>query len=185
MRHADAFTRFAALCARTSVESVALEVETDALQKRCVPAATLLDLDHVMIQLSAVNETIAGAFLDGCVASATDPVAHALNASILRDEVHHARLGWYYLAWRAPQWTLEERQKVADRTGLLVMDIARRHREERAPPHAVEIEARALGIIDFEERRKIVCDVMEEEVLPALDRYGLGASLAYKAAMAG
>jgi hypothetical protein len=185
MRHADAFTRFAALCAGTSVESVVVDVETEGLHKRCVPAATLLELDHVMIQLSAVNETIAGAFLDGCLESATDPVAHALHASILRDEVHHARLGWYYLAWRAPRWTLEERRRVADQTGLLVMDIARRHKDEREPPHAVEVEARALGVIDFEERRKIVCSVMEEEVLPALDSFGLGASLAYKAGIGG
>jgi hypothetical protein len=110
-------------------------------------------------------------------------VARNLFATVLRDEVHHARLGWYYLAWRAPQWSFEERQHAADRTGIAVMDIARRHRAQRPAPTRVEIEARSLGIIDFRERSRIVREVMETEILPALDSHGLGASLAYASGM--
>ncbi len=183
MRHADAFTRFAARCLDRPVEDVTLEVDGDALRKRFSPPSSHADLDAFMIKLSAVDESLAAALLDGCVASAKDPVARGLFATVLRDEVHHARLGWYYLAWRAPRWSFEERQQAADRTGLLVMDIARRHRAKRPAPTRVEVEARSLGIIDFRERSRIVREVMEREILPALDSHGLGASLAYEAGM--
>ncbi len=183
MRHADAFARFAARCLDRPVEDMTLEVDVESLRRRFSAPATHAELDAFMIQLSAVSESLAAALLDGCVASAKDPVARGLFASVLRDEVNHARLGWYYLAWRAPQWSFEERQQAADRTGLVVMDIARRHRDRRPAPTAVEVEARQLGVIDLRERSRVVREVMETEILPALDSHGLGASLAYQAGM--
>ena len=46
-------------------------------------------------------------------------MARALYTALAADEVHHARLGWYYFAWRAPTWTRPEKQRLADRTDAI------------------------------------------------------------------
>ena len=43
----------------------------------------------------------------------SDPVAGALYRSVVADEIHHARLGWYYLAWRSAAWTARDRARLA------------------------------------------------------------------------
>jgi hypothetical protein len=94
--------------------------------------------------------------------------------------VHHARLGWYYLAWRAPQWTLAEKQRVADRLGDHIVTIERRFWQGRDAAAGSKKGARALGVLESEGQRAAVKQVMEEEIVPALDALGLGASHAWK-----
>ena len=141
IRHAEYACRMAALCAGTDLTSLDLEVDDAILTARCAPIRNLEDLDIFMLELPAVSETLATALLDACREGATDPVARAFLANIVRDEVHHARLGWYYLAWRAPQWSDAERQRLANRAGEIVMEVDR-PRMERATRDARRVVAR-------------------------------------------
>jgi hypothetical protein len=139
------------------------------------------DVDALMAEMVAVGETLACALLSACAARATDPTLHALFSTIVTDEVHHARLGWYYLAWRAPSWSLAERQRLADRVGLSVLHTEERFSRGRDAPEGFRKAARALGVLDSPTQRRVTCDVMEREIVPALDALGLGASHAWAA----
>jgi hypothetical protein len=177
IRHADYCYRMALLCGdREPVSTVDNAGYTRISQ---LPLA-MEDLDLVLMEISAVGETLAAALLTACQRRATDPVAHALFTSIIGDEVHHARLGWYYFAWRAPQWTHAERQRLADRVGEMLITIEPRFWVGRDAPAGARKGARALGVLDSKTQRVVVRQIMEDEIVPALDALGLGASHAWK-----
>jgi hypothetical protein len=183
IRHADYAFRMAALCGGT--EDVPIEVRSEHALDRWGRRLDLETLDHMMVEIPAVGEALACALLGASYARASDPVARSLFRSILGDEVHHTRLGWYYLAWRAPQWSVAERQRIADRTGEVVMDIERRFWWGRDAPRGSRKAARALGVLESEGQREVIRQIMEEEIVPALDELGLGASHAWRARRAG
>jgi hypothetical protein len=62
--------------------------------------------------LCCVNETLATAYLEHCLAIATAPIAVAANRAHLREEVDHARLGWAHLA--SPALTPALRAQLAE-----------------------------------------------------------------------
>ena len=177
IRHADYAIQLATLC---SGGDVALSIPREQLEQRWTGRIDMEQLDALMIEVAAISETLAAALLSACGERATDPVAHALFSSIVSDEVHHARLGWYYLAWRAPQWSLAERQHAADRAGSVVMDVERKFWNGRDAPPASRKGARALGVLESLGQRAAVHDVMQDEIVPALDALGLGASHAWR-----
>ena len=177
IRHADLAFRFASLCAAREVTVDAPEEKKPA---RWSDRLTIEDLDSFAIEVIAIGETLACALLSACRDGATDPLARAIYANIVADEVHHARLGWYYLLWRAPQWSVADRQRVADDAGLMVMQIERRFGTGRDAPRGAQKAARALGVLDTARQRRVVRDVMEHEIVPGLDALGLGASHAWE-----
>ena len=177
IRHADFALRMAKLL---SDAEVTLQVDRDGLRRRWKSDVSIEELDLLMLEVAAIGETLACALLSGCLERATDPTAHALFASIVSDEVHHARLGWYYLAWRAPQWGRPERQRVADRAGELLVQTERRFWRGRDAPSASRKAARALGVLESDGQREAVRAVVEDEIVPALDALGLGASHAWR-----
>ena len=115
LRHTEYALRLASLCAG---QDVSIEMQQSAFDMPWGGAVGMEELDLMMLQLSTISETLAAALIDACRERATDPVARAMYGAITRDEVHHLRLGWYYFAWREPQWTQAERQRVADAAGL-------------------------------------------------------------------
>lgn len=176
LRHAELAIQMAALLGDGEREAVALEPDLRRLERedpcQWEPAA----LDALMAEVPAISETLSTALLAACRDRAIDPVARALFSSVLADEVHHARLGWYYLMWRAPQWTRPQRQDVADHIGVVVAGTEHRFwRGRDAVP-----EAAALGVLDSLTQRAAVAAVMEREIVPALDALGLGASHAWR-----
>jgi hypothetical protein len=177
IRHADLAFRFAALCA---ARDVSVDTPEEKAPTRWHERLTLEDLDSFAIEVIAIGETLACALLSACRDGATDPLAHAVYANIVADEVHHARLGWYYLLWRAPQWSQEDRQRVADDAGAMVMQIETRFGSGRDAPRGARKAATALGVLDTARQRKVVRDVMEREIVPGLDALGLGASHAWR-----
>jgi hypothetical protein len=177
IRHADYAMRMAKLVAG---HDVTIHVDSDGLRKRWTKEIGLEELDVLMMEVAAISETLACALLSACLERASDPTARALFASIVSDEVHHARLGWYYFAWRAPQWTRADRQRVADRAGELVVKVERQFWNGRDAPAASRKAARALGVLESAGQREAVRAVMEDEIVPALDALGLGASHAWK-----
>jgi hypothetical protein len=178
IRHADLTFRMARLIADDDVE---VKFDAAALAKRWNKPPTLEALDHDIVEISAIGETLSCALLGACHARATDPALKAIYASIVADEVHHARLGWYYLTWRAPQWTRAERQRVADRAGIMVLHTEKQFWHGRDAPKGARAAARALGVLESTGQRQVVRTVMEDEIVPALDALGLGASHAWRA----
>jgi hypothetical protein len=177
IRHADYALRAAAAFAG---KEVSVPFNRTFFEKYWSRAMEIGDVDLMVLEVSAISETIASALLAACKDGARDAMARSFYATILADEVHHARLGWYYLAWRAPQWTRAERQRVADRAGEYVVDIERRFWNGRDAPKKDLPAARALGVLDSARQQRAIHDVMTSEMVPALDALGLGASLAWK-----
>jgi hypothetical protein len=177
IRHADY-----AMQAARALAGADPKIEFDAalLRKQWEKPVGIEELDFSMIEVSAVGETLSCALLSACRERAKDPMLQALFAGIVSDEVHHARLGWYYFAWRAPQWSQAERQRVADRVGSLVVGIERRFWHGRDAPPAARKAARALGVLESTGQREAVRCVMEDEIIPALDALGLGSSHAWR-----
>jgi hypothetical protein len=177
IRHADYALRAAAAF---SGAPVSVPFNRTFFEKYWSRTMEIGDVDLMVLEVSAISETIASALLAACKDGARDPMARGVYGALLADEVHHARLGWYYLAWRAPQWTRAERQRVADRAGEYVVDIERRFWSGRDAPKKQLAAARALGVLDSVRQRRAIRDVMTGEMVPALDALGLGASLAWK-----
>jgi hypothetical protein len=178
IRHADYAFRMAALCG--GGDDVAIEVRSRRAETRWGTKLDLETLDLMMIEIPAVGEALACALIAASGERASDPVAHALYSSILGDEVHHTRIGWYYLAWRSPQWSRAERQRAADRAGEVVVEVERRFWWGRDAPAGCKKAARALGLLETEGQRRVIRDVMEREIVPGLDELGLGASHAWR-----
>jgi hypothetical protein len=181
-RHAELALRMAELCAGGPVE---IHLDRATLPRNAWAPMAPEDVDASMVEVSAIGETLAAAFMGACRAAAKDRVAHALFAELLADEVHHARVGWYYLAWRAPQWTRAERQRIADRAAGMVIQVERQFWHGRDAPAGSRRAARALGVIDSPTQRDVVRTIMEGEIVPALDALGLGASHAWRARLRG
>jgi hypothetical protein len=177
IRHAELALTLASLLVE---RDVSFEIDRAPLEQRWRTPVDQDRLDRLMLEVPAIGETLAGALLIACQRQATDPVARAVFTSIVADEVHHARLGWYYLAWRSPRWSRAERQRAADRAGEMVADVENRFWVGRDAPRGAKSAARALGVLDSPTQRRVVRAVMEDEIVPALDALGLGASHAWK-----
>jgi hypothetical protein len=177
IRHAETVLRLASLSAGVDPT---ISIDRRRVEARWSGGLSLERLDVLIMEVVAVGETLATALLMGCREHARDPVARAVFASIVADEVHHARLGWYYLGWRAPKWSRPERLRVADRAGRLVADAELAFWRGHDAPRGSKRGARALGVLDSESQRAAVRWVMEDEIVPGLDALGLGASHAWR-----
>ena len=95
-------------------------------------------------------------------------------------DAEEARFGGYDLAWRSPQWTRAERQRIADRMASNVVMIERRFwRGARRACLGGGRGARSRGA-RIRGQRAAVREVMESEIVPVLDSLGLGASHAWR-----
>jgi len=177
-RHAEYALRMAELCAGKPIQ---LDLDVDKLPRSAWQPMDREEVDACMIEVSSIGETLAAAFIGACRDLATDPVPKALFGALLADEVHHARIGWYYLTWRSPQWSLAERQRLADRMAQMIVNIEVNFWSGRDAPAGSRKAARALGVLDSKSQRKVVRAIMEDEIVPALDALGLGASHAWSA----
>jgi hypothetical protein len=177
MRHADYAMRMASIYAG---EPATVELDRDGLAKVLAKRLTLEKLDIMMLEVGVMSETLAVALLSECARCAKDPLPKAVFASLVADEVHHARLGWYYMAWRQPQWSQAERQRVADRAGEMLVNTERQFWRGRDAPAGHEAAARALGVMGSLAQREVIRRIVEEEIVPGLDALGLGASHAWR-----
>ena len=176
IRHADYCLRMASLCQGSEVT---VTVPSAALASDIRASLSIEELDFLMLKYAAVGETLAAALLTECRRRASDPVLRALFTSIVSDEVHHARLGWYYAKYRADQWSIEERQQLASRVAAFVIGIEREFSRGRDAPEHASDAARALGVLDTVAQREVIADVMNSEIVPALDALGLSGSKAW------
>jgi len=176
VRHADYCLRMASLCQGSEVT---VTVPAEALANDIPSALDLERLDFLMLKYTAVGETLAAALLTEGRRRASDPVLRALFTSIVSDEVHHARLGWYYAKYRAERWSAEERQRLARRVADFVVGIEQDFSRGHDASPAVSGAAKALGLLDSATQCEVVADVMNQEIVPALDALGLSGSRAW------
>jgi hypothetical protein len=172
-RHAEYCLRMASLA---KGEDAALKVDAAAFDLHLAPIDGQEELDLVLVNAVAISETLATALLTACQRRATERLSRGLLTAILSDEVHHARLGWYYLAHRAPTWTTAERQRLADGAAEVVMRVEEEFWAGRDAPRGASTAARALGVLDSKGQQAVIRDVMENEIVPGLDALGFGAS---------
>lgn len=175
-RHAEYALHMASLCAGDAAE-FSFDRSAARPSKK---AMQIEDLDTFVVETAAIGETLAAALIDACRRQAEDTVVKALFTSIAGDEVHHARVGWYYLSWRSPQWSQAERQRLADRAAALLVNAEPTFRTGRDAPSGSKKAAKALGVLDSKTQRRVVRRVMEDEIVPALDAFGFGASYAWQ-----
>ena len=157
VRHADLALRMAAALTDEEVHQPPVDTERHAY---LAAPLSLEELDYAMLEMPAIGETLACALLSASRDGAKDPVARAVFSSLLRDEVHHARLGWYYLAWRSDQWSAADRQRVADRAGNFVAEIEVMFARGRDAPRGSRQAACALGVLDTPTQRAAIRAVM-------------------------
>jgi hypothetical protein len=180
LRHAELAMQMAALLGAGDLADVPITPDLARLEREDPCGWEPAALDALMAEVPAISETLSVALLGACRDRAGDPVARAIFSSLLADEVHHARLGWYYLMWRSPQWTPAERRIVADRIGAVVAGTEHRFWRGRDSAADTAPAAAALGVLDSQSQRAAVGAAMEQEIVPALDALGLGASRAWQ-----
>ncbi|MES1178046.1 MAG: ferritin-like domain-containing protein [Myxococcales bacterium] len=178
VRHADYCLRMASLCQGSEVT---ITVPVEALAHDIPNALDIELLDFLMLKYTAVGETLAAALLTESRRRATDPVLRALYTSIVSDEVHHARLGWYYAKHRAERWSAEERRRLAGRVATFVVGIEQEFAKGHDASPAAAGAAKALGLLDSATQFEVVADVMNQEIVPALDALGLSGSASWAA----
>ncbi len=172
-RHAEYCVRMASTCSGTEAP---IRVPSEGLHARLSPLVDIEEVDFAMVHYVAISETLATALLTECKRRARDRLSRALFTALLSDEIHHARLGWYYVASRSPSWTLGERQALADRVAEHLVGIEEEFWMGRDAPAGSAASARALGLLDSKTQRAVIRDAMENEVVPALDAVGFSAS---------
>ena len=175
LRHADYAAQFSELC---TGKPVLLELDRKTLDHSPM---TLPELDRLMLELAAIGEAFACGLISACFELATDPVARAYFGNLIKDEVHHARLGFHYLEWRAPQWTLEEKQALSNHAGVLVRECETRFCRGRDASPEAKADADALGVLDSRAQIEAAVTITGEQIVPALDQMGFGASHAFRA----
>ncbi len=180
IRHSEIAVRAAEKLSGYPAERVPLPIDTRRPKKPGDVRGTLRELDREVATLPALLETLAVGLLSEARRRATDPMMKAVYGAVLADEIHHARLGWYYLAWRAPQWTREDRQTLADALAPRIASRAAMISDGRTPPRGTARALRALGVMDAATQQTIVKRIMETEVVPGFDALGLGMSHAWR-----
>jgi hypothetical protein len=173
-RHAQYCEEFAVRC---GFDPSSGPIATAAIEPE---PRSLIELDIAMLRAVALSETLAAALLMACRRLAREPVVRALLTTLIADEIHHARLGWYYAASRAQGWSSEQRQQVADALAEAVVCIESEFHWGRDAAEPFDLPTRALGVLRTDIQRSCIQDVVENEILPGLDALGLNASKAWQ-----
>jgi hypothetical protein len=95
---------------------------------RLEPADPELRRHLLVVAMCCINETIACAFVEACLAEAEGPLVRAIHREHLSDEIDHARVGWAHLA--SPRVDAGVRAAVSQWLPRL-LDANVRHWEER------------------------------------------------------
>ncbi len=95
IRHSEIYLELASAYARAAAARPA--VAPIAAPRHPGVADDVRRVLHV-VGMCSINETMACAFLELCLAGATSRAARAGLREVLSDEIRHARIGWAYLA---------------------------------------------------------------------------------------
>jgi hypothetical protein len=128
---------------------------------------------HV-VAMCCINETIACAFVEACLAEAQGPLVRAIHREHLADEIDHARIGWAHLA--SPRVDAPVRQAVSQWLPRL-LEANLRHWEERlallprdgVPGHALPPVAALVAAAR---------DAVDTLILPGFEHVGIDTAAA-------
>jgi hypothetical protein len=149
----------------------------------CTPEELAL---RTVIYGCCLSETINAARFVDALETTDDPYVRELLRQLLSDERMHAQFGYYYLdAWRP--W-LDAHEDVRRRLGtylqyafaVLERDLSG-VRAESDPASALDEDQRAVGLPDLARLPETFFSTIEGAIVPGLDRFGLGAAVAWKA----
>lgn len=130
-----------------------------------------------------LTETVNSARFVDALESTTDPFLRDVTRQLLSDETLHAQFGFHYLtAWQAWLDAHDEARRSISRYLHFAFAVLERDLSGRSmssvEPSAEEL---ALGLPSARRTREIFYVTVEGAVLPALDRFGLDATAAWKA----
>lgn len=134
-----------------------------------------------------IGETLSRPMLEAIAVVATDPLAEAVAAQILRDEHLHAAFGWETLGVLLPRLSASSRAHLSERMtdafaaverttacGISIETVAGTELEIRRG------DAPNLGTLTDEQYAMIFFGTMEAQVLPSLQALGLDAHAAWR-----
>jgi hypothetical protein len=120
---------------------------------------------HVVLH-ACLNEGVAAAYLGACLEGAESDLARIAVKSLLKDEIHHARLGWAFLA----SANVNDRALVAAALPELMHEIARLWLSTvDCPEHLPQ----GHGCLGFVALRRVFMDAVADLILPGFDHAGI------------
>jgi hypothetical protein len=130
---------------------------------------------HVALH-ACLNEGVAAAYLGACLDEATSSLARSAIQALLKDEIHHARLGWAFLA----SVSASDRALVSAALPELLGEVTRLWLDEaNFPAHLPQ----GHGCLSFSALQSCFADAIAELILPGFEHTGISTAAA-RAALA-
>ncbi len=136
----------------------------------CLPAPTTgatenRRLEFEVVTLCCIAETLNSVYLADTVRTAREPGLRTRTRAILKDEVNHAKLGWFFLARTGANlsWLSEDMPRILRAT----------LHEELLESQTAHVADTAHGLYAGEELLAMFRASVEEVVLPGLEDAGL------------
>lgn len=144
-------------------------------------ASALEGLLRNVLSISCLHETIAVSLVGAEREQVGPAELHRVFTAILSDEIKHAQFGWLLLDDLAPQLDDDLRERL----GAYLVDAFAHLIAHFAPmahaPDAVDEEL-LLGASDGKGNWELVLDTLDHVILPGLERHGIPARAALRAA---
>jgi hypothetical protein len=131
------------------------------------PAALRATLHTVA--MGCVNETVASAWLEESLRTATAPTARAVIRELIADDIHHARLGWAHLG--SSFVSKEDRQTLGAWLPALLEFAAKPWTKLHADK--IELGVPEHGVPSVATTREVVHATLTTVVLPGFDSLGV------------
>jgi len=126
---------------------------------------------HV-VAMCCINETLACAVLEACVARAKSPLVRAGQQSILSDEIDHARAGWAHLA--SPFVSADDKRALGPWLRRLLAGKLDALLDEAAPLPGEAFPDH--GMLSRDAFTTVIHAALDDVVFPGFDRAGIDTS---------
>jgi hypothetical protein len=120
---------------------------------------------HVVLH-SCLNEGVAAAYLGACLEEAESSSARSAVQSLLEDEIHHARLGWAFLA----SANAADRALVSAALSELMHEVARLWLDIANYPEQL---AHGHGCLSLSALQRVFADAVNDLLLPGFEHAGI------------
>lgn len=149
-----------------------------------LPTASVRLASLLLVEV-AMGETVSMALFRAGRRAAVEPLTRAALASIARDEIGHARLGWAALAaWLGPDARdpppIDLRAIASRGLASIESDVALPALRRLEAGEPFDLALSELGVLAPETRVTTFYEVIERAVLPRLDRLGIDGAAAFR-----
>jgi hypothetical protein len=94
--------------------AVPLEVNFEKLVRPPVASDPLVRAAELLVRTSCVGEVLTVPVLKASRSNVDSELLHAVLTRVVRDESHHAQLGFWFLEWASPRLTDEHREHLGN-----------------------------------------------------------------------